>query len=363
MGSCSSRSIESGLISDQDVEPEHPVQTVTQAANSTMGERSDFNHFMEANSCMLKMAKEKYDRYDELCKRYSEIQKRNEQLTAENGSLRQRINNDSVMSHRSHQSSSEDASSRNKRSDVLQKYKTMDGATRRQAMEAFGKQSRRAELWYRKDLTCRIFLIAYEFAERAKDTFNEQALPRLFQCAPSVGVLFENNSSQATKFSERPILEEMRSVLLSSESFKVACASVLKEMAVSCDLTDLEENVMRELKIRSEQWRDLDPWLPYLDDNILGNSRVKNYIADCLRLAWRMVNLLPPLKIKKVDDVRDNELNNFFEKETEENKEKVQTMKVCVWPAVTDCDNPNEVLVKGTVVIIPRPKNQSVCSV
>lgn len=75
-----------------------------------------------------------------------------------------------------------------------------------------------------------------------------------------------------------------------------------------------------------------------------------------------MVNLLPPLKIKKVDDVTDKKLNNFFEKEIEENKENLETMKVCVCPAVTDGDNPNEVLVKGTVVIIPRPKNQ-VCSV
>ena len=89
---------------------------------------------------------------------------------------------------------------------------------------------------------------------------------------------------------------------------------------------------------------------------------MKNYITDCLRLAWRMVNLLPPLKIKKVDDVRDRELNYFFEKEIDENKENAQTVKVCVWPAVTDCDNPKEALVKGTVVIIPRPKNQ-VCSV
>lgn len=34
--------------------------------------------------------------------------------------------------------------------------------------------------------------------------------------------------------------EEIHS-LLSTESIKVACSSVLKEMAVDCDLTDLEE--------------------------------------------------------------------------------------------------------------------------
>lgn len=67
------------------------------------------------------------------------------------------------MSHRSHQSSSEDATSRNKRSDVLQKCKRMDGATRKQAIEAFGmnQSHSRAELWYRKDLTCRIFLVSF----------------------------------------------------------------------------------------------------------------------------------------------------------------------------------------------------------
>lgn len=162
---------------------------------------------------MVKLAKAKFERCDELWRHYSELKKRNEQITTENESLRQRfvkmheidvcklnlyrqfraksrgtekrvllslllshssrfsydfyriffqinrISNDSEMNHRSHQSSSEDARSRNKRSDVLRKYKTMDGATRRQAMEAFGKQSRRAEIWYKKDLTCRIFLV------------------------------------------------------------------------------------------------------------------------------------------------------------------------------------------------------------
>ena len=72
-----------------------------------------------------------------------------------------RISNDSEMKHRSHQSSSEDATSRNKRSDVLQKYKTMDGSARRQAIEVLGhgKKSSRAEVWFKKDLTCRIFLV------------------------------------------------------------------------------------------------------------------------------------------------------------------------------------------------------------
>lgn len=69
------------------------------------------------------------------------------------------MSNDSEMKHRSHQSSSEDARSRNKRSDVLQKFKKMDGVTRRQAIEALWKPSVRTELWYRKDLTCRILLV------------------------------------------------------------------------------------------------------------------------------------------------------------------------------------------------------------
>lgn len=69
------------------------------------------------------------------------------------------MNNDSEISHRSYQSNSEDVNSRNKRSDVLNKYQAMDGTKRRQAIEAFGKQPKRTELWYRKDLTCRIFVV------------------------------------------------------------------------------------------------------------------------------------------------------------------------------------------------------------
>lgn len=35
----------------------------------------------------------------------------------------------------------------------------MDGAQRRQAIEAFGKTDERNDLWYRKDVTCRIFVV------------------------------------------------------------------------------------------------------------------------------------------------------------------------------------------------------------
>ena len=45
---------------------------------------------------------------------------------------------------------------------------------------------------------------------------------------------------QASKLSQQHVSDEIRG-LLSAESFKVACSSVMKEMAVSCDLTDLEE--------------------------------------------------------------------------------------------------------------------------
>lgn len=72
------------------------------------------------------------------------------------------MNNDSEMNHRGYQSNSEDVTSRNKRSDVLKKYQGMDGTKRRQAIEAFGAhRNDRNELWYRKDLTCRIFVVFY----------------------------------------------------------------------------------------------------------------------------------------------------------------------------------------------------------
>lgn len=89
-----------------------------------------------------------------------------------------RIGDNSEMSHRSHQSSSEDARSRNKRSEVLRKYKAMDGATRRQAMEVLGRHSSstsRAELWNKKDLTCRIFLVSSIGYRRSVMLFAEPA--------------------------------------------------------------------------------------------------------------------------------------------------------------------------------------------
>lgn len=46
--------------------------------------------------------------------------------------------------------------------------------------------------------------------------------------------------TQATEFIKQPLSPEMQ-LLFTTESFNVACSSVLKEMAVNCDLTVLEE--------------------------------------------------------------------------------------------------------------------------
>lgn len=112
---------------------------------------------------------------------------------------------------------------------------------------------------------------------------------------------------------------------------------------------------------RRKEWRERYHWLPYLDDSTIKDPKMKNYIKECLRLAWRMVNLLPPLKIVSLDEVRtrSKKSEEYFEMEMEENKENAQTMHVCVWPAVIDCDNDHEALVKGSVAIILRPKNLS----
>ena len=54
-----------------------------------------------------------------------------------------------------------------------------------------------------------------------------------FFLTPQASELFERGMQQS-------ISSEMESLFL-RESFQVACSSVLKEMAVSCDLTALEE--------------------------------------------------------------------------------------------------------------------------
>ena len=70
-----------------------------------------------------------------------------------------------------------------------------------------------------------------------------------------------------------------------------------------------------------------------------------------MRIAWRMVNLLPPLKIVLVSQVHGEKFNEFFEIEEEEVEEKASTIKVCIWPAVSDYLS-GEVLIKGTAAII-----------
>jgi len=118
--------------------------------------------------------------------------------------------------------------------------------------------------------------------------------------------------------------------------------------------------VIKELKKRSDKWKKSEPWLPLLDDEII--SKMKSYITECVRIAWRMVNLLPPLEIVPASEVCGEKFNEFFEKEGEEVEEKKPTIKVCIWPAVSDCIT-GKVLIKGTAAIIPEPnllKNQRV---
>ena len=63
------------------------------------------------------------------------------------------------MNHRCYQMFSENAASKNKQSEAVVKFKRMDGSALKNAIEAFGKQDDRNDLWYRKDVTCRIFVV------------------------------------------------------------------------------------------------------------------------------------------------------------------------------------------------------------
>ena len=113
----------------------------------------------------------------------------------------------------------------------------------------------------------------------------------------------------------------------------------------------LLQKTVTELKKFRDQWRKEDPLLPYLDDNIL--LKMKNFIAECVQISWRMVNQLPPLKIEPANKVRPRRFEEFFEKEEEELTEKVPTVTICVWPALID-SNSDEVLAKGKALIVPR---------
>ena len=140
---------------------------------------------------------------------------------------------------------------------------------------------------------------------------------------------------------------------------KMYCTAVLPYVPpkyVILSVFIFPQKLVTELTKCRDSWQRRYPWLPYLEDSIMSNEKMKGFIKDCLRVAWRMANLLPPLKIVTVDEVDVGKMDECFEKEVEENREGTKTMNVCVWPAVMDCYN-NEVLQKGGLAIIPKPKN------
>ena len=118
----------------------------------------------------------------------------------------------------------------------------------------------------------------------------------------------------------------------------------------------LSQKTLSELKKFRGQWIKEDPLLPYLDDDIL--FKMKNFIAECVQISWRMVNQLPPIKIRLANEARGKRFEEFFEKEEEELTEGMPTMTICVWPALTDLKG-DEVLAKGKAAIIPRPQTQT----
>ena len=118
----------------------------------------------------------------------------------------------------------------------------------------------------------------------------------------------------------------------------------------------LSQKTLTELRKYREEWIKEDHLLPYLDDDIL--LKMKNFIAECVQISWRMVNQLPPIKIKLANKVRPKRFEEFFEKEEEELTEKVPTVTICVWPALTDSKG-DEVLAKGKAAIIPRRHTQT----
>ena len=118
----------------------------------------------------------------------------------------------------------------------------------------------------------------------------------------------------------------------------------------------LLQKTVTELKKFRDQWRKEDPLLPYLDDNIL--LKMKNFIAECVQISWRMVNQLPPIKITQANKVHGERFEEFFEMEEEEVTERASTVTICVWPALTDSEG-DEVLAKGKAAIIPRSQTHT----
>jgi len=80
--------------------PQHPDDTLIHAEASEMAEgsqKTDFNSYLEASNILVKMVKEKYERYDKLYYDYCELKSSNERLIKENESLRQRYFDDILI--------------------------------------------------------------------------------------------------------------------------------------------------------------------------------------------------------------------------------------------------------------------------
>lgn len=152
------------------------------------------------------------------------------------------------------------------------------------------------------------------------------------------------------------ILERLKESISYYENRFFSSAEWLPNICTIFKFILLSQKTLTELRKFREEWVKEDPLLPHLDDDIL--CKMKNFITECVQISWRMVNQLPPMKITLANKVRGKKFEEFFEKEEEELKERVPTVTICVWPALTDFKG-DEVLAKGKAAIIPKHCTQT----
>lgn len=196
---------------------------------------------------------------------------------------------------------------------------------------------------YYPRIVCTILVAAYEVTKNVKeavvDLFKESTKKMVLQ-APEVGRYF-NLIRMDDNFVFYPISIDVCDKSEKSSDVVDALLNSLKEYAHTCNLECLEKDVSEfAWKIWSEWYEESSSFT--LAPSLKVLTELRGYIRACVRLTWRMVTQLPPLRLEYNSSAFDHCIHRKFlysisSKENQADGDtSVEEIACYLWPGLFD---------------------------
>lgn len=246
----------------------------------------------------------------------------------------------------------EDATSVNRPSELEKDFKAFFDDERLDACEKMQSiYQKKEEIFiyiYYPRLACIIFEIAYEVVKESKeaacDLFRE-LLKVMIDRAPEMGKDFIRTKEwwRKEKYPFGCVIPIAVNMWADGSPYPKditdSILMTLKETADTCQLDSLEERVSAEAYEKWREWRQKDKSCMFEPTAHLIPS-LNKYIKDCLRLTWKMVTQVPPMKLEfhsiKFDKSIHENMGYRGSSHSSARKEHEEEIDCYLWPGLQD---------------------------